>query len=198
MERKSIIVFASGSGTTFSAILEYSHRKDSSFDVASLISDRMKSGAVSIAKNNGVEIIEYNSETSWILKKKKPDMIVLAGFLKIIEPSLLAAFPDRIVNIHPSLLPSFGGKGFYGIKVHRAAIDYGVQYSGFTIHIVNSEVDRGPVIFQYAVPVLAEDSPESLQERIHKYELQYYPAVIQSMLKNNFKIEKNRFLLNLY
>ena len=116
MERKSIVVFASGSGTTFSAILEYSHRKDSSFDVTSLVSDRMKSGAVSIARNNGVEIIEYNSETPWILKKKKPDLIVLAGFLKIIEPSLLETFPDRIVNIHPSLLPSFGGKGFYGIK----------------------------------------------------------------------------------
>ncbi len=197
MEKKSIAVFASGSGTTFRAILDHSRKKDSPFEVSCLVSDRAKSGAVGIAMENGIEVLKYDTETTRVLKMKNPDLIVLAGFLKIIEPSLLKAFPDRIVNIHPSLLPSFGGKGFYGIKVHMAAIDYGVQYSGFTIHIVNSEVDRGPVIFQYAVPVLAEDSPESLQERIHEYELKYYPMIIQSMLQNNFRIDGNRFLLNL-
>lgn len=196
MEKKPVAVFASGSGTTFEAILQHSKKKDSSFFISSLVSDKEGCRAVGIARSNNVDVVKYDHKTSEELLAKKTDLIVLAGFLKIVDSTLLESFPDHIINIHPSLLPSFGGRGYYGIRVHRAAIEYGVQYSGFTIHIVNSDVDRGPIIFQYAVPVLQDDTPERLQERVHKYELEYYPPVIQGMLQNGFKKEGNRVLVN--
>ena len=107
------------------------------------------------------------------------DYVVLAGYLSMLPENLIRAFPDRIVNIHPSLIPSFCGKGFYGINVHRAAIEYGVKVSGLTVHFVDEHYDNGAIILQRTVPVLSEDTPESLQARILEEEHKALPEAVR-------------------
>ncbi|MHB1439811.1 MAG: phosphoribosylglycinamide formyltransferase [Cuniculiplasma sp.] len=191
MGKMSVAIFASGSGTTFEAILNHSREENCSYTVCCLVTDKRECGASVIAKQNNIMIVDYKNAVMK-LKELHPELIVLAGFLKILEPFLLDSFPDRIINIHPSLLPSFGGKGFYGMRVHREVIESGVQYSGFTVHIVRKDIDNGPIIFQQVVPVTAQDTPESLQERVHSLELRYFPLVIDSLAEKGFIIEKGR------
>ncbi|MGP6240270.1 phosphoribosylglycinamide formyltransferase [Cuniculiplasma sp. SKW4] len=183
---KKIAVFASGSGTTFRSIVEYSIKKDSSFKVSSLVTDRKNCGAVQIASDFNIHVIEYNQNISDYLMKEGTDLIVLAGFLKIIGKDLIENFPERIVNIHPSLLPSFGGMGYYGIRVHRAVKGSGVKYTGFTVHYVNGNVDGGKIIYQDVVPVMESDTPEDIEKRVHGRELEMYPRIIDAILRKEF------------
>ena len=113
------------------------------------------------------------------LRARGIDYIVLAGYLSMIAPALVRAFPDRIINIHPSLIPSFCGKGYYGLNVHRAAIAYGVKVSGLTVHFVDEEYDSGAIILQRAVPVMDTDTPESLQARILEEEHRALPEAVR-------------------
>ncbi|PKP39657.1 MAG: phosphoribosylglycinamide formyltransferase, partial [Bacteroidetes bacterium HGW-Bacteroidetes-15] len=117
-----------------------------------------------------------------ILVAKGVDFIVLAGFLKLIPLNLIEAYPNRIVNIHPALLPKYGGKGMFGMRVHKAVLDAGEKESGITIHLVNENYDEGNIIFQAKCPVISCDDPEALAERIHSLEHEYYPIVIERFI----------------
>lgn len=195
MERKNIVVFASGSGTTFRALLDHSFLKDSSFRISTLITDRKDCGAVKIANEFSIPVIKYDPDMLHILLKMDIHLIILAGFLKILNADLVQHYHHSIINIHPSLLPSFGGKNFYGIRVHRAVIDSGAMHSGFTVHLVNEGVDSGPIIFQSTVPVLSTDTPEELQNRVHREEITYFPKIIDALCRWPYEVKGNRVLM---
>ena len=125
-----------------------------------------------------------------ILAHWKPDLIVLAGWLRKIPEAVLAAYPDAIVNIHPSLLPKFGGKGFYGLRVHEAVIAAGEAASGCTVHLVNEEYDQGRILGQRRVVVQPSDTPQSLAARVLEQEHQLYPACISELLKSRTSTEQ--------
>jgi phosphoribosylglycinamide formyltransferase-1 len=116
------------------------------------------------------------------LKEAAVDWVVLAGFLLKVPDNLIEAFPNSIVNIHPALLPSYGGKGMYGMRVHEALKNSGDSETGITIHLVNQHYDEGKIIFQAAVPVSPEDSPEDIAKKVHELEYKYFPKVIESLL----------------
>ncbi|MGP6220251.1 phosphoribosylglycinamide formyltransferase [Caldiplasma sukawensis] len=191
MVRHKIAVFASGSGTTFQSIVDRTKSESSSYHVIFLVTDREDCGAVSIAKNNGIDVLHYGNRVVETLLDSSVSLIVLAGFLKILKQDFIKAFNNRIVNIHPSLLPSFGGKGFYGMNVHHAVLRSGVKYTGFTVHLVREGIDDGPIVYQKIVPVLPGDTPEDLHARVHKYELQIYPGIIDMMLSNGYDVVGN-------
>ncbi len=119
-----------------------------------------------------------------LLKDEKIDLIVLAGFLWLVPLNLIRAFPDKIINIHPALLPKYGGKGMYGMHVHQAVIDSGDAESGISIHYVNEKYDEGKIIFQARCKIDRDDTPETLAEKIHQLEYEYFPKVIEELTIN--------------
>ena len=123
------------------------------------------------------------NEVLHILEDMNPDLIVLAGFLWLFPSKIIAEFPDRIINIHPALLPKFGGKGMYGNKVHEAVIEKKEKESGISIHYVNERYDEGNIIFQATTPITEEDTPESLATKIHALEYKHFPEVIKQLLQ---------------
>ncbi|MEX0844813.1 MAG: phosphoribosylglycinamide formyltransferase [Balneolaceae bacterium] len=189
----NIVVLASGSGTNFRAIIEAAEQGEISGQISGLITNKPDIGAITYAQKFDipVQVIipeEYTTEVDFsnaLLKQFQnweADLIVLAGYLKKIPSAVIQAFPNRILNIHPALLPKYGGKGFYGLKVHQAVIDAGDPESGCTVHIVTEEFDKGPILAQVKVPVKQDDTPELLAQRILKEEHQLYPKVIQEHL----------------
>ncbi len=175
---KRIGVLVSGGGTNLQAIIDAQHSGIiKSGEVVTVVSNKKGVYALERAKQNGIEgvVIErkafadpedFDEALTEHMKSRNVDLIVMAGFLCIAGDKLLEAFPDRIINIHPSLIPSFCGPGFYGLKVHEAALNYGVKVSGATVHYVNKVVDGGRIIAQKAVYVQDGDTPEILQKRI--------------------------------
>jgi phosphoribosylglycinamide formyltransferase 1 len=172
-----IAVLVSGSGTNLQALLDAQGTgKLHSGRIVLVISDRPDAYALKRAQDCGVEAMVFNrqiltaSETEksilQALQDRKIGLVVLAGFLTILSPAFIKAFKHPIINVHPSLLPSFGGKGFWGIRVHQAALARGVKISGATVHLVNEEPDGGPILLQKSVPVRKGDTPESLQRRV--------------------------------
>lgn len=186
---KNIAIFASGSGTNAERICRYF--KDSSEVAISLIlSNNADAGVLERARKLDVAHAVFSREafykTDQILEQLvalKIDLIVLAGFLWLIPSNLLKAFPNRIINIHPALLPDYGGKGMYGRHVHEAVIAAGERQSGITIHFVNEAYDEGQIIFQAKVDIEAADTPDTLASKIHQLEHQHYPAVIEQLLR---------------
>ncbi|WP_286907597.1 phosphoribosylglycinamide formyltransferase [Clostridium sp. UBA1652] len=195
-----IAVLVSGGGSNLQAIID--GVKDGSLDceIKYVIADSEKAYGLERARVNGIEAIsfdrkEYKREISnkiLDLIKNKVDLIVLAGYLSILDGEILKEFRNRIINIHPSLIPSFCGGGMYGIKVHEAAIKKGVKYSGCTVHFVNEEVDGGEILLQKVVPVLQEDTPKELQERILVEEHRILPEAIKLISEGKVKIENGR------
>lgn len=188
----NICVFASGAGTNFEKILDSVKKGYLKSKVLLLITNNSDCGAARIAKRNRIETIhisrkifpklsqkEYSGKFLSALKKHKIDFIVLAGYMKMIEPEVLKKFKNKIINIHPALLPLFGGKGMYGINVHKAVIASGMKVSGITIHFVEENYDEGKIIFQKCCEVKNDDDEFSLQKRIQKMEHKYYPEVIK-------------------
>ncbi len=175
---KRIGVLVSGGGTNLQAIIDAQHSGIiKSGEVVTVVSNKKGVYALERTKQNGIEgvVIErkafdkpedFDEALTEHMKSRNVDLIVMAGFLCIAGDKLLEAFPDRIINIHPSLIPSFCGPGFYGLKVHEAALSYGVKVSGATVHYVNKVVDGGRIIAQKAVYVQDGDTPEILQKRI--------------------------------
>jgi phosphoribosylglycinamide formyltransferase-1 len=198
-----IAVLVSGGGSNLQAIIDGG--KDGSLDceIKYVIADSEKAYGLERARINGIEAIsfdrkEYKREISnkiLELIKNKVDLIVLAGYLSILDGEILKEFRNRIINIHPSLIPSFCGGGMYGIKVHEAAIKKGVKYSGCTVHFVNEEVDGGEILLQKVVPVLQEDTPKDLQERILIEEHRILPEAIKLISEGKVKIENGRCYL---
>ena len=186
---KRIAVFASGSGTNAENLIRY-FRTSPLGRVRLVLTNKPDAYVISRAQSHGIETVVFRreqlcetGEVLSILKQKKIDFIVLAGFLWLIPASILDAYAGRIVNIHPALLPRHGGKGMYGRRVHEAVIDSGDEESGITIHYLNSRYDEGDIIFQATCPVEPGDTPETLAEKIHSLEYAYYPEVVEQLLK---------------
>ena len=191
-----VAVFASGGGSNFQAIVD--HAKD--YSVELLVTSRPKIGALERAERLGIpsHVIPparftqeelYSKDVIQILQEHRIDLIALAGYLSKIPPSLIIEFSGPILNIHPALLPRFGGKGLYGKRVHQAVIKAKETISGATVHIVDEEYDTGPIIFQETVPVFEKDTPDSLALRVLNTEHQLYPKVIHLFAQKRVKIE---------
>lgn len=185
---KNIAIFASGSGTNAENIIRYFFLNET-VHVAVVVSNKPEAGVHERALKLHVpsftfskDDFEKGSPILDILNKFNIDFIVLAGFLAKIPDLLLKKYPDRIVNIHPSLLPKFGGKGMYGLRVHEAVLAAGETESGITIHYINERYDEGKTISQERCPVMPEDTPEELASRVHALEYRYYPEVIQRLI----------------
>lgn len=185
---KNIVIFASGNGSNAQRIAEY-FASEKDVIIKRIYSN--KPGAYVLTRANQLGISSFVFDRSDFydqdtvlneLSKDKPDLIVLAGFLWKIPDAIIQAYADKIINIHPALLPKFGGKGMYGSRVHEAVIDSGDKVSGITIHYVNNRYDEGKVIFQARCSVLPADTPETLASRIHALEYAHFPAVIHSLL----------------
>lgn len=163
-----VAVLVSGGGTNLQAILDARGTVIRSAEVVLVVSSSPKAYALERAKNHGIEalVIREEDELQKALEDRKIDLIVLAGYLKILSGDFTARWPKRILNVHPALIPSFCGKGMYGLRVHQAALDYGVKITGATVHYVNEIPDGGQIIAQKAVEILPGDTPEVLQRRV--------------------------------
>ncbi|MBD5632729.1 MAG: phosphoribosylglycinamide formyltransferase [Clostridia bacterium] len=191
---KRIAVFASGGGTDFQSIID-ANEKEKFCEIALLIASKEGIGAIERAQKYGIctgvftkndypDIETLYKDLDKLLKEKCVDYIVLAGWLKIIPESFIKAYEDRIINIHPSLIPAFCGAGYYGLKVHKAVIDYGAKVSGCTVHFVNEIPDGGAIIAQKSVEVKADDTPESLQQRVLKEEHKLLPYCVKKLCED--------------
>lgn len=189
--KKRIAVFASGGGTDFQSIID-ANKRENFCEISYLIASKEGIGAIERAKANGIptavfakkdfpDIEELYARLTYLLNTNIIDYIVLAGWLKIIPQSFIETFKDRIVNIHPSLIPSFCGAGYYGLKVHQAVINYGAKISGCTVHFVNEIPDGGAIIAQRAVEVADGDTAESLQARVLCAEHELLPYCVKML-----------------
>jgi len=184
---KKIAIFASGEGTNAQQIIDYFKNSEKA-RVVLVISNNTNANVLNRAKASKIETHLLNKKefyedetTVSFLKKKKIDLIVLAGFLWMIPENLVKSFPDKIINIHPALLPKFGGKGMYGMNVHKAVIESKEKQSGISIHFVNEHYDEGKIIAQHTCEVKENDTPESLAAKIHKLEYEYFPKTIEQL-----------------
>ncbi len=184
-----IAIFASGAGSNAEKIIGH-FNSSNSVKVALIISNRPKAGVLQIARNNNIETDVITSQQlqdsdTFIasLKAHKIDFLILAGFLLKIPPALVQAYPKKIINIHPALLPAYGGKGMYGMHVHEAVIASGDKQSGISIHYVDELYDHGEIIFQATCDILPKDNPQSLAEKVHQLEHAHYPAIIEAVVK---------------
>ena len=188
--RIRLAVFASGGGSNFQAILDAVARGDLNLDLALLLSNKRKAGALARAENHGIPTAilrpadfdqpeAYEDALVEVLRTHGVNFIALAGYLKMIPAVVVRAFRGRILNIHPALLPAFGGKGMYGKRVHEAVLDYGARWTGVTVQLVDEHYDTGPVVLQAPVPVEAEDTPETLAARVLKTEHRLYPEALR-------------------
>lgn len=188
----NIAIFASGSGTNAENIINWA-RNSNHLKVGLVLSNKNSAFVLERAKNNGIPSVTFTSEelknttlVDEILRQSKIDAIVLAGFLLKIPGRLINQYPGKIINIHPALLPSYGGKGMYGMNVHNAVIAAGEKKSGITIHVVDEVYDNGDVIFQAECPVNEGDTAELLASKIHELEYLHFPGVIEEYLLKKF------------
>jgi phosphoribosylglycinamide formyltransferase-1 len=185
-----IVIFASGSGTNAENIIKYFESKDVA-TIAAVFTNNPIAKVIERAKNFHIatEIFSktelFESKVLQKLNTIQPDLIVLAGFLLKLPEAIIEAYPNKIINIHPALLPKYGGKGMYGMNVHRAVVENKEKETGITIHFVNENYDEGAIIFQKNVLLSEADSPESVAEKIHELEQKYFPSVIEDLLTSN-------------
>ncbi len=185
---KRIAIFASGSGSNAQKIIEHFQASEK-VKIAVIVCNKPGAGVVAIAEHNSIPVLLVEKERffrgdSYIneLKEYKIDFIVLAGFLWKIPLALIQSYPNHIINIHPALLPKYGGKGMYGQQVHQAVIENNEKESGITIHYVDEQYDNGDTLFQATCPVLKDDTSSSLALRIQLLEHEHYPKVIEDLL----------------
>lgn len=185
---KRIALFASGSGTNAENIIRYFFYHET-ITVAAVFTNRANAPVLEKAKKYGVPTVVFSRKELYeenrvlrLLSDVKADMVVLAGFLWLIPKEILQQFPGAVINIHPALLPKYGGKGMYGKKVHQAVIENGDKESGITIHYVNEHYDEGDIIHQEKCTVEEHDTPETLAEKVHKLEYEAYPEIIESLM----------------
>jgi len=184
----NVAVFASGSGSNFEKILSY-FSKHPSINITLLVCNRSNAGVIQMAKNNNIKVLIIrneeidNSDTLEKLQHEKINYLVLAGFLRKIPVNIIKAFPRRIINIHPALLPKFGGKGMYGSYVHDAVLKAGEKESGITIHFVDEQYDSGDIIFQTTCPISNVDTAESIAKKIQHLEHKYFATEIEKLIK---------------
>uniref|UniRef100_A0A0D9X9E8 Phosphoribosylglycinamide formyltransferase, chloroplastic n=1 Tax=Leersia perrieri TaxID=77586 RepID=A0A0D9X9E8_9ORYZ len=194
-KRKRLAVFVSGGGSNFRAIHEAALRGEVNGDVVALVTDKPGCGGAEHARGNGIPVVVFPKSKSVpegvstgdllnSLRGLGVDFILLAGYLKLIPVELVQAYPKSILNIHPSLLPAFGGKGYYGLKVHKSVIASGARYSGPTVHFVDEHYDTGRTLAQKVVPVLANDTPEQLATRVLHEEHQVYVEAVAALCED--------------
>lgn len=193
-----IAVFASGGGSNLQALLDYHRARGDARcgDVVLVASDRPDAGALARARSAGITTAVLRSarvpdgcDPVDLLSRNRVDFIALAGYLKLLPKELLAELPSRVLNIHPALLPAFGGPGMYGERVHRAVLQSGARVSGATVHYVDEEYDRGTILAQWPVPVLADDTVKSLADRVLKVEHVLYPRVIDAVASGRWRFD---------
>ncbi len=189
-----IAIFASGSGTNAQNIIQ---TIGDCVQVTNIYCNNPTAGIIDRAKNMNVPVYLFNRDQLYTtgevldhIESSGAEYIILAGFLWLIPSELITRFPDRIINIHPALLPQFGGKGMYGEKVHRAIIANKEQESGITIHLVNEKYDEGRHILQAKCPINEDDTPQTLAQKIHKLEYEHFPIAILNFINNNKKKEQ--------
>lgn len=189
----NIAIFASGSGSNAENIIQYFHNIQNSC-VKLLLSNKKDAFVLERARKYDIKTIVFDrhmfydtNEVIDILLQNSINLIVLAGFLWLVPVSLIKSFQNRIINIHPALLPKYGGKGMYGTKVHEAVIANRETKSGITIHVIDEEYDKGKIIFQSTCDVRPGDTPEELANRVHKLEYKFFPQVIEQYITENFK-----------
>lgn len=197
-----IAVFVSGRGSNLNAILNYPDLNNK-VEVAAVVSDKIDCKAFEIAKEFGIKTftigagigrINQNEITS-TLKKLGVSFVVLAGYLKLIPNDLIENFKNKIINIHPALLPSFGGKGMYGMNVHRAVFDSSSKVSGATVHLVDNTYDTGKIVAQRCVDISDVKTPEDIAERVLKIEHQLLPEVVKAFAEDRVKIQSDRVVI---
>ena len=187
-----LAVLISGSGTDLQSIID--HRNQINGEIALVISNRKNAYGLQRAQDAGIKnlVIKNQDELLNTLKEEKIDFIVLAGYLAILGKELIDTYQNKIINIHPSLIPSFCGPGMYGLHVHEAVSETGVKVSGATVHFVSEEVDGGPIIWQEAVSIADLDTPEDIQKRVLEVEHKILPEVVQWICDGKVVIEKGR------
>lgn len=202
MKRARIGVLASGGGTNLQCVIDACERGEIDADVAVVVSNVPEAFALERAKKHhidayafphkGVTREQHEADIIECLEQHSVDLVLLAGYLRILTPVFIDKYKGRLMNTHPALLPSFGGSGMHGLKVHKAVLDYGCKVSGCTIHFVTLDVDGGPIILQKSVQVLEEDTPETLQERVLKEEHKLYPRAVQLFAAGKLRYEGRR------
>jgi phosphoribosylglycinamide formyltransferase-1 len=187
---KKIVVFASGSGSNAENIIKhFAERKTGA--VVSVFTNNANAKVIERAKNHDISVEIFSKEdlieskVLHMINKIQPDLIVLAGFLLKFPENIIEAYPNKIVNIHPALLPKYGGKGMYGMHVHRAIIKNKEVETGISIHYVNEHYDEGGIIFQKNVALSGDETPEEVAGKIHELEQKYFPEVIERLLTSN-------------
>ena len=201
----NIAVLVSGGGTNLQALIDAEHRGElGNGKISLVIASKPDVYALERAKNNGIKslvvarkdydsIAAYSKALADTLESEKTELVVLAGFLTIIDEQVYERFPNKILNVHPALIPSFCGKGFYGLHVHEAALEKGVKVSGATVHIVTPECDAGPIVLQKAVDVKQDDTPETLQRRImEEAEWKILPAAVKLFCDGAITVKNNK------
>ncbi len=200
MKRLQLGVLASGRGSNFQAILEAIENGALFAEARILVSNRKSAGALEVAARHGVPAAalvrkDFNSDEAFdreilrLFRAHGVDFVVLAGYLRLLTPVLIREFPNRILNIHPALLPSFGGKGMYGHHVHKAVLAHGCKVSGVTIHLVNEQYDAGPIVLQRCVPVEEGDTPDTLAARVLVQEHRAFPEALQLFAEERIRVE---------
>ena len=182
---KRIAIFASGNGTNAQRIAEY-FSDHPGILISIILSNKKEAYVLERAKKLDISTFVFDRDEFYNtkevlkkLKKKKIDFIVLAGFLWLIPDYILKEYTGRIINIHPALLPKYGGKGMYGERVHKAVIESGDKETGITIHLVNERYDEGKIIFREKVAVVEDDTPDTIAEKVHRLEYKYFPVIIE-------------------
>ena len=195
---KKIAVFASGGGTDFQSVIDANEREQFC-TIEYLVASKPEIGAIKRAEKHGIKVLtfdktvetkaEFYTRIAETLKGAGIEYIVLAGWLLVVPADFIKVFENAIINIHPSLIPSFCGMGYYGIHVHEKAIEYGVKLSGATVHFVEADVDGGAILMQRAVEVLPDDTPEDLQARILKEEHKMLPECVKLLCQGKVRKE---------
>ena len=188
---KRIVIFASGSGTNAENLIRFFQDNDN-VEVIQVLSNNPHAKVLDRAKNLNISALSFNriafSKSNHILnilKSHNPDLIILAGFLWKFPEFILNEFPEKVINVHPALLPKFGGKGMYGMHVHNAVVANKESQSGITIHFVNENYDEGAVIFQAKFDMLSTDSAKDVAAKVHLLEMEHFPKVVNSLLFQN-------------
>ena len=202
---KNIVVLVSGGGTNLQALIDAEKRGEiKNGKITCVISSNPEAYALERAKKNNIpsriierkeysDILSYSEAVLEALRQEKADLIVLAGFMTILDEVVTKAYPYQIINVHPALIPSFCGKGYYGLKVHEAALEYGVKLSGATVHFVNEGADAGAIIIQKAVEIKNNDTPETLQKRImEQAEWKILPRAVSLFCEDKIEIKNGK------
>ena len=206
---KNIVVLVSGGGTNLQALIDAQNRNElGNGRITCVIASKADAYALERARNNGIkcrtlirkdypDISSYSEAMRDMLLEEKADLVVYAGFMTILNEKVCDEFPNKMINVHPALIPSFCGKGFYGLHVHEAALEKGVKVSGATVHFVTAECDAGPIILQKAVEVMENDTPETLQKRImEQAEWKILPKAVQLFCDDKITVVNGRTIIN--